>query len=498
MVTEFLQLIQKIIEIFDRLKSSSQSDRQLIAAHLHKVGDCLVEISDAVREGKPHSVKWGELKEYADSLPQSIRKAIGLAKEQDISLLLNQIMSRAPLTSEDAEAIATAGGRLHALAHKVLTDKGNPKKSGSDEKPSTDDKLIGRRSLLLAALVPTTAAATVIGFGGYLRKQQKLKWKMVSFLDNSVEGKVLLYEIPQRVCQKINFMTDGSFNISIITTGISKTDNILNMVNKRECECGFSGIYYEKDEFLPLYFGCAVPFGLTPQEQTAWLTYKKQKGELTYIQDLYTKLGLKVIPFPAGATGSQMGGWFRNEITSVDQLKDITVRIPGLGAKVWDRLGAKTANIKANEIAQNLRKSSINAAEWIGPYDDDRLGLSEAGASYYYHPGWWEPSTTFDIQVNKAAWDDLSKPYKNIFKSACMETYLSVLSEYDRFNSEYLEKLVNAGINIRPFPSFLIREAKLKTDELLSSYDKTIPHFKEVHQDWILFKNRIRGWSSLS
>ena len=318
------------------------------------------------------------------------------------------------------------------------------------------------------------------------------------FLDDSVKGKVLLYEVPRLVCQKIRSMTEGNFNISIVTTGIRKTDTILDMVNSKECECGFSGIYYEKDEFLPLYFGCAVPFGLAPHEQTAWLTYKKKEGELTYIQALYRKLGLNVIPFPAGATGPQMGGWFRNEITSVDQLKDITIRIPGLGARVWEKLGASTAEFKANEIARELRRSSINAAEWIGPYDDYRLGLLEAGASYYYHPGWWEPSTTFDIQVNQVAWEELSDSYKYIFKSACMETYLSVLSEYDRLNSQYLETLVNARVNLRPFPSFLIRDAKLKTGELLSGYDKTILHFKEVHQDWVLFKNRIRGWSSLS
>jgi TRAP-type mannitol/chloroaromatic compound transport system substrate-binding protein len=497
MVTEFLQLISKLIEIFDQLKNSSQSDRQLVADHLHKVGDCLVEIADAARKGEPHSVKWGELKEYAESLPQSTRKAIGLSKEQDISRLLNQIMTSAPLTSEDAEAIATAGGRLHAIANKILTDKDNPKKSGIDEKLPAVRKPIYRRSVLLAALVPATTAATVIGFGGYLRKQQELRWKMVSFLDDSVQDKVLLYEVPKRVSEKIKIMTQGNFNISIVT-GIRNTDTILDMVNSKECECGFSGIYYEKDDFLPLYFGCAVPFGLSPHEQTAWLTYKKQEGDLTYIQALYRKLGLNVIPFPAGATGTQMGGWFRNEIISLDQLKDITIRIPGLGARVWERLGASTATFKPNEIARELRKNSINAAEWIGPYDDYRLGLSEAGASYYYHPGWWEPSTTFDIQVNQDAWNKLSDFYKYIFKSACMETYLSVLSEYDRLNSQYLETLVNARDKIRPFPKFLVKEAKLKTDELLSGYDKTIKHFKEVHQDWDFFKDRIRGWSSLS
>ncbi len=497
MVTEFLQLIQKIIEIFDRLKNSSQSDRQLVAAHLHKVGDCLVEIANAAREGKPYSAKWGELKEYAESLPQSTRKAIGLSKEQDISRLLNQIMTSQPLSSEDAEAIATSGGRLHAIANKILTDKDNPKKLGSDEKLSTDGKPIGRRSVLFAALVPTTAAATVIGFGGYPRKQQELRWEMVSFLDDSVKDKVLLYEVPYRVSEKIKTMTQGNFNISIVK-GIRNTDTILNMVNSGDCECGFSGIYYEQDRFLPLYFGCAVPFGLTQHEQTAWLTYKKQEGNLTYIQALYKKLDLNVIPFPAGATGSQMGGWFRNEITSVDQLKDITIRIPGLGARVWEKLGATTAKFKANEIARELRKNNINAAEWIGPYDDYRLGLLDAGASFYYYPGWWEPSTTFDIQVNLDAWENLSDSYKYIFKSACIETYLSVLSEYEILNSQYYETLVNARVNIRPFPKFLIRDATLKTGELLSGYCNTIPLFKEVHEDWNVFKNRIRKWISLS
>ena len=494
MIKDFLELIQTLIEIADRLKGSSQSDRQAVAEYFHNVGDCLVKIADAAREGQPHSVKWGELKEYAESLPQSTRKAIGLSKEQEISLLLNQLMKSPPSTSEDAEAIATAGGRLHAIANKIRTDKDKPQEPNI-AKPG-NHQLIGRRTAILAALIPATSAATVIGFGGYLRKQQELRWKMVSFLDDSVKDRVLLYKVPRMVSEKIRLMTDGKFDISIVT-GIKNTENILGLVDAKKYECGFSGIYYEKDEFLPLYFGCAVPFGLTPQEQTSWLTYKKQEGELTYIQALYKKLDLNVIPFLAGATGSQMGGWFRNEITSMDQLNDITIRIPGLGASVWEKLGATTAKFPPNEISRELNRRSINAAEWIGPYDDYNLGLSETGANYYYYPGWWEPSTTFDIQVNRGAWDGLSKSYRNIFKSACMETYLTILSEYDRLNSQFLETLKKAGVKISPFPEFLLREAELKTDELLKDYDKTIKHFKEVHDDWASFKASIRGWSSL-
>ena len=200
-----------------------------------------------------------------------------------------------------------------------------------------------------------------------------------------------------------------------------------------------------------------------------------------------------------------MGGWFKKEINSVDDFKGLIMRIPGLGADVLsDYFGIKTDKkifgkaLSIGEISTELKKGTIQAAEWIGPHDDFQLNLHKAGAKYYYYPGWWEPSTTFDILVNQKAWDDLPDPYRSIFRSACMETYLEILSDYDRQNSQYLVNLKNLGVKILPFPEFLLKEAKLKTDKLLELYDETIDHFGDVHKEWRSFKNKIREWSSLA
>jgi TRAP-type mannitol/chloroaromatic compound transport system substrate-binding protein len=275
---------------------------------------------------------------------------------------------------------------------------------------------------------------------------------MVSFLGESAKDRVILYKAPFMIRERLKEITNHQFIIEVDTTGGIPTEQILEKVSDgKAVQCGFSGIYYENTKYRPLYFGCAIPFGLSPQEQTAWLTYKKNSSDkLTYIQNLYRELELNVIPFPAGATGGQMGGWFKKEINSVSDFNGLTMRIPGLGADVLsDYFGIMTDKkifgeaLSLEKIAVKLAKEGkggIQAADWIGPHDDLQLNLHKSGAKFYYYPGWWEPSTTFDVQVNAKAWDDLPDAYKSTFEAVCYETYTKILSEYDRKMLNYLSK----------------------------------------------------------
>jgi TRAP-type mannitol/chloroaromatic compound transport system substrate-binding protein len=311
------------------------------------------------------------------------------------------------------------------------------------------------------------------------------------------------------ISKRIADITDNNFKINVISSGGSTELILKDVGSSTKYECGFSGIYYETKENRALYFGCAIPFGLSPHEQTAWLSYKEDDNDdLTLIQKLYQDLGLNIIPFPAAATGGQMGGWFREELTTPESLTGKRMRIPGLGAKVFQKLGVRPDSdvypkaLLPQEIAPELEKGKSNnkqaldAAEWIGPYDDIRLNLDKAGAKYYYYPGWWEPSTTFDVQVNIDAWKSLSNEYQAIFKHACKEIYDDILTKYVTKNSRDLKILIKRKIHVQRFPDKILKVAKTKTDELLAEYDDNgKDQFKTVHNKWKEFRQAHRDWS---
>jgi TRAP-type mannitol/chloroaromatic compound transport system substrate-binding protein len=517
------EVVTKLFEVSDRLKQSKDEDRQRIANYFQKVGDCLLGIAEELRNGNPHHGKWGELQEYAKFFPKVISEAIGRDKENELSLLLEKVVNNTPEGDSDIQIIATTGGKFKALAVNIATEKGKvPPKSGGAVKPPEEPAPVSRRTFVYAAIGTATAIAS--GAVGWHSRQYKqsiqykysIQWKMVSFLGESAKDKVILYKAPFMIRQRLKEITNDQFIIEVDTTGGIPTDQILEKVSDgKDVQCGFSGIYYENTKYRPLYFGCAIPFGLSPQEQTAWLSYKKNSTDkLTYIQNLYTELKLNVIPFPAGATGGQMGGWFTKKINSVADFKGLIMRIPGLGADVLsDYFDIETDKkifgeaLSLEQIAVKLEEggsgsgSGILAAEWIGPHDDLQLNLHKAGAKYYYYPGWREPSTTFDVQVNGSAWDALPLEYKCIFEAVCYETYTKILFEYDQKNAQSvveIKRLENSGnIQILQFPDEVLRFAQAKTAELLKKYDKN-DLFLTVHKDWEDFKKQMRSWSDYS
>jgi TRAP-type mannitol/chloroaromatic compound transport system substrate-binding protein len=512
MLGELVEIVTKLFEVSDRLKQSEDKDRKRVIKYFDQVGDCLLGIEQELRNGNPYHGRWGELQEYARNFPKSISKAIGEDKEKELSLLLEAIVNNTPEDDSDIQTIATTGGRFKALAVNIATENlpVNIATENGEAPPPKRPIPVSRRTVVYAAIGTVTAIAT--GTAGWFARQYQpsVRWKMVSFLGESTKNKVILFDAPLMISERIKAITKGQFIIEVDTTGNILTEEILQKVSAGDdIQCGFSGIYYEQEKYRPLYFGCAVPFGLSPQEQTAWLSYKKDPNDqLTYIQSLYREIGLNVIPFPAGATGGQMGGWFKKEINTVADFNGLTMRIPGLGADVLsDYFGINTDKkifgkaLSIGEISTELEKGTIQAAEWIGPHDDFQLNLHKAGAKYYYYPGWWEPSTTFDVQVNKDAWENLPPEYQRIFEAVCHETYIKILSEYDRRNARTLgdiRKLESSGnIKILPFPDEVLQVAQAKTEELLKLYDAN-PQFKEVHDEWEGFKTQMRSWDDLS
>ncbi|AFY47355.1 TRAP-type mannitol/chloroaromatic compound transport system, periplasmic component [Nostoc sp. PCC 7524] len=507
MLGELVEVVTKLFEFSDRLKQAEDNKRQRIENYFRSIEQCLRDSAEQLKKNEiPHD-KWAELQVYAEELPKTIIDEIGEDKAQEICRLLKITASTTPADASYIQSIEAAAGKFKGLVVTITT--GHKPPDSKPAKPPTQPLSFpgfSRRNFMWTSL-GTTAGLTA----GWLARQNvsmpTVNWKMVSvFKSNPTQ--LILSEVPQIISERIKNITNGHFRIDIDTTTQIQTEEILKKVHDGTFHCGYSGIYYNDNRYKVLFFGCAIPFGLTPQEQSAWLLYKQSPSdEFTLIQRIYAeKLNLNVIPFPVAATGGQMGGWFKQEVNSVADFNGLTMRIPGLGGEVLRKYFGLTIDkdlpggaIPIDKIVVALDQGKIQAAEWIGPYDDWQLGLQNV-AKYYYYPGWWEPSTTFDMLVNKTAWQQLPLNYKDIFKAVCLETYTKILAKYDNSNSQQLQelrKLEKLGrIKLVRFSDPILQEAENKTNELLKIYSSNAV-FKEIYEEWNSFKTRIRDWSNL-
>jgi TRAP-type mannitol/chloroaromatic compound transport system substrate-binding protein len=511
MLEELLEVVRILSEVSDRSQQAGDEKRKRIAEYFENIEKCLRETVEELQQGRVPNSQWSELQAYANNLlTTNISQDIGQQAAQ-LSALLLTLATRSP-TINDVSSINNAAGICRGLANIIKTNPGSEKNSKPQSTVTTRRKVITYPSFVAAGLVGGLFLDNAIS--KVLNKSQSpqpddanqfpsISWEMQTFLSENVR-QTILYNAPQQVCDRVRKMTQDRFNITLKRNG--KTEEILKKVSAGTIQCGYSGIYYNTAKYKPLFFGCAIPFGLSLQEQTAWLHYKKNPNDkFTFIQSIYKeKLGLNVIPFPAGATGGQMGGWFKKKINSLGDLKDQNkiMRIPGLGANVWQRLGITTHEqlvnpVSVDEAIQKLKSGDFFAVEWTSPYDDLQLGVNEA-AKFYYYPGWWETSTTFDVQVNIDAWDKLPSHYQEIFKLACHETYTSILTEYDQKNSLALKEIPRKGVELLRFNDDVLKAAEDQTKALLDLYAQQDKVFKEVYDEWRSFKDRIRAWSKLT
>ncbi|MEM9927691.1 MAG: ABC transporter substrate-binding protein [Cyanobacteria bacterium P01_D01_bin.50] len=508
-----LEVVKKLFEVTDSLKQAKDEKRQKIEKFFYKIEQCFRDSAEVLNNEQIPRTQVEELKIYAEELPKILDDVYEKKKINELSNLLknaaNKIGANDP-PEDYSKDIETAAGMFKGLAVIVATqtelDKQNKKKKNNSK--SFFSLPINRRNFLFWAALGS-AGAMGIGLANEYRQMPSVRWKMASFLDEN-SNKLILSKAPRLIRERIEQITNGRFKIELYNQKIL-TEEILQKVSSGDkVQCGFNGIYYNNERYKVLYFGSAIPYGLTPQEQTAWLLYKKHPDDkLTFIQGIYQRLKLNVIPFPAAATGAQMGGWFKKEIKKVADFNEITMRIPGLGGEV---LALREFSVKldrylpggaipANKIVESLKNGKIDAAEWTGAYDDIKLGLHEAGAKYYYSPGWWEPSTTFDMLVNKDAWDNLPSHYQEIFKAVCLEIYTEILAEYNKNNSKTFEELRNGkfgDIILSDFSPQILQVTKEKTKELLEYYASRDDLFNEVYEEWKSFKGRIRKWSKLN
>ncbi|MGC9502966.1 TRAP transporter substrate-binding protein [Baaleninema sp.] len=318
----------------------------------------------------------------------------------------------------------------------------------------------------------------------------RIDWRMATSWPPSLDT---IYGGADTVCRRVSEMTDGRFTITPYAAGeLVPALQVLDAVQSGSVECGHSASYYYIGKNPALGFATAMPFGLNAQQQNAWLY---EAGGLEMMQKIYADFN--VINFPAGNTGTQMGGWFKKEVKTLRDLNGLKMRIPGLGGKIMSELGVNVQVLPGSEVFLALERGAIDAAEWVGPYDDKKLGLHEA-AQYYYYPGWWEPGATLEVFVNRSQWDRLPKEYQEVFKTATVEANMTMLAQYDTLNGQALADLVDGGTILTAYSREIMTEAKKVAFDLYEQNAIENATFKEVYDNWNAFREAVYRWNSIN
>jgi TRAP-type mannitol/chloroaromatic compound transport system substrate-binding protein len=342
------------------------------------------------------------------------------------------------------------------------------------------------------------AEETAAGQAGELSKEvakdkalPELKWQMATSWPVALDT---IYGGAETFANRVTAMTGGKFTITARAAGeLAPGLQVLDVVSQGAVPVGHTASYYYVGKTNAVAFGTTLPFGLLASQQNSWLY---EGGGLQLMQDLY-KERFNVIQFPAGNTGAQMGGWFNKEINTPKDLEGIKMRIPGLGGKVMNKLGVTVQVLPGGEIFQALQTNAIDAAEWVGPYDDEKLGFHKV-AKYYYFPGWWEPGPTLEVQVNLDEWNKLPEVYQEIIKSAAYEANMTMLARYNAKNNEALQRLIDYGIELRRYSDEVLNAAESAANELYDEFKQQDADFKSIFEQWDSFRQRIWEWNSIN
>ncbi len=328
-----------------------------------------------------------------------------------------------------------------------------------------------RRDFMKKATLGTAAGALLAGCGSNtaeggntaaaVQTQPNVRWRLVSSFAKSLDT---IYGAAEVLANRVGQLTGGRFTIRVFQAGeIVPAFEVLESIQKGTVQMGHSASYYYIGKNPALAFDCTVPFGLTARQHMAWV---HQADGLALLRELFADFN--IINFPGGNTGTQMGGWFNREINSLQDLRGLKMRIPGMGGRVMDQLGVTVQQIPSGEIYPALERGTIDAAEWVGPYDDEKLGFHKI-AQYYYYPGWWEPGPALTFYVNRDAWDKLPADYQHILEVASVEAGLTMMTRYDARNPAALQRLLNDGVQLRRFPDDVMQAARDAATELLES-----------------------------
>ncbi|PSL13695.1 TRAP-type mannitol/chloroaromatic compound transport system substrate-binding protein [Marinobacterium halophilum] len=346
-----------------------------------------------------------------------------------------------------------------------------------------------RRQFIRGAGAATVAAGAMIAAPAVAAPQ--FKWKMVTTWPKNFPG---LGTGANRLAEMINAMSNGRIQVKVYGAGeLVGALEIFDAVSRGTAEMGHGAAYYWKGKSTAAQFFASVPFGMTAQEMNSWLYHG---GGMELWEEVYDKFGL--VPGAAGNTGVQMGGWFNKEINSVDDLKGLKMRIPGLGGEVLKRAGGTPVLLPGGEIFSSLQSGTIDATEWVGPYNDMAFGLHKA-AKYYYYPGWHEPGSTLECFINKEAFQALPEDLQVIVRSALRVANQDMLAEFTMKNNQALDQLVNKhGVELRNFPDDVLLKLRTLSDEVVAEEAQKDEISRKVYESFTAFRDQVQQWTAVS
>ena len=308
-----------------------------------------------------------------------------------------------------------------------------------------------------------------------------VRWRLASSFPPSAD---LLHGAAIRVGERVADMTGGAFTIRPYAAGeVVPSLQVMDAVMQGTVQCGLSPGYFYVGKHPALAFDTAIPFGLTTRQQLSWLYHG---GGLELVNSVYGDFGIHCIP--TIASPGQMGGWYREPIEGLADLAGLRFRIPGVGGEIMARLGVTVQVLSGAEIYPALERGAIDATEWVGPYDDEKLGLYRIAKNYYL-PGWWEPGMTMGLLVNRAAFAELPPGYREILTTACRETAIDRLARYDVEEPKAMKRLLDDhGVVLREYPTDVLDAAWRESNAFLEEQAADDALFRRVYDSWKSFR----------
>ena len=322
-------------------------------------------------------------------------------------------------------------------------------------------------------------------------EQKQYNWRLVTAWPKNYPG---LGMAPERIANLVEEMSNGQMKITVYGAGEQvPAFGVFDAVSSGSHQMGHSGGYFWKGKVPAAQFFTGVPFGLTADEINAWTN---RGGGLELWREIYEPFN--IYPIPAGNTGTQMFGWFNKEINSLEDIKGLKMRIPGIGGEVLKRAGGIPVTLPGGELFTALQTGVIDATEWVGPYNDLTFGFQQT-AKYYYYPGWHEPGSMLELLINKDAWNSLPKHLQVIIETASKAVNQDILDEYTARNNKALRELVDVhGVELRRLPDDVIAEFKIIANDILeenAAEDETV---NKVYQSYLKFKNEVSEYHKVS
>lgn len=345
-----------------------------------------------------------------------------------------------------------------------------------------------RRSLIKNAGL---AGVLVAGVAPAVHAQAAVRWRMASSFPKSLDT---IFGSGETFAKTVKALSGGKFEVSVHAAGeLMPAFGVVDGVQQGTVEMAQTAPYYFTGKDPVFAFGCAVPFGLTARQMDAWMEHGNGRKLL---DDFYAQFNMK--SRSAGNTGTQMGGWYRKEIKTVADLKGLKMRMGGgLFGEAMAKLGVISQNIPAGEVYQSLEKGTLDATEFVGPYDDEKLGFNKV-APYYYYPGWWEGGAELEFFINTKAYGALSPEFKAIVDAATDVAARDMTAKYDAMNPGALKRLVAARTKLKAFPKPILDAGFKASMEVFAEHEAKSATFKKIHQDMRAFQRDQLLWSRFS